>query len=254
MRFRLALALSVSIILIGFASWTRLTPAKTIPSLVAIEQVATTEEDYQEILNDFLEPKTATSTPSNVPLSNTDLLGRELIMDYINLAKSGQATDETVIALAENHVGNLPALNNVSRLSYSDIKAVTNTKANFQNYANEITKIHKAYAQSINSVGAGENNLNNLNPALYSFAGMLSSVYNDTASKLKNLPVPTSLAQTHLQLINTYLASAAAMKALSETEKDSATAFAGLVMVNDNLQKEERLLNEISLILTSNGI
>jgi len=93
-----------------------------------------------------------------------------------------------------------------------------------------------------------------LNTALYSFALTLSTAYTEAASKLKNLPVPASLVPTHLQLVNSYLSSATAMKAVSETEQDSAAAFAGLVVLNENLNKENTILTEISQILTSSGI
>lgn len=254
MRLRLALAFLVSIALIGVASWSRFAVAEKTPAnIVAIEQPEISGDDYDEILRDFLEPKTATSTPSEKgPLSSTDLIGRGLIMDYIGLAASGQATEASIATLANQYVTSIPALSKAQTISYSDLKKVTDTKINFQNYADELIKIHNSYAEIIN--GTNLDAFTNLNPNLYSMASTLGQAYIEAASKLKSLPVPTSLIQVHLQLVNSYFSSAAAMNAISGTETDSAAAFAGLITLNDNLTKEDAFLSEISQILTSNGI
>ena len=74
------------------------------------------------------------------------------------------------------------------------------------------------------------------------------------AKKLEILPVPTSLAFDHLLLINSYLSSATAMGAISKMETDSVAGFSGMVILNDNLKKEDILIAEISQILTSHGL
>lgn len=255
MRFNLALAVLMSVLLIGVSSWSRFTTTnKTQQGIVAVEQFNTNNDDYEDILQDFSTPKTASTTPVERSLSNTDLIGRQLILDYIGLAGSGQATDASVAALAEQYVISIPSINKAPTINSKDIQVVSNIKTNFQSYANEFTKIHKSYAEYINKAYVVGTNLNTLNPELYSLAITFSTAYTDTALKLKNLPVPTSLVSAHIQLVNSYLSSATAMKAISETEQDSAAAFAGLITLNENLDKENAFINAISQILTSNGI
>ena len=255
MRFRLAFALSVSIMLIGVASWSRFVAAEKGPAnLIAVKQVASELNDYDTILEDFTEPKETMDIPSDEPLSNTDLIGHQLILDYIGLAASGGAGTESIDALANKYVESIPTLNRPSVLSYADLKTVTNTKANFQNYADNITKIYRDYKETMEAVGIEKVDIETLNPTLYSSILVFSQTYNKTANELENLPVPGALAQIHLSLINTYIANAEAMKALADAERDSASAFAGLVALNENLAKEQELLNEISRVLTETGI
>ena len=254
MRFRLALALSVSILLIGTASWYRYgINDYTQSNIVTVEQFGTNSAYSADIVRDFLEPR-ATSTAPVAPLSDTEIIGRQLIADYINLAMSGQATETSINALADRYVESIPTLNKTPAISYADIKVVPNIKVNFQNYANELMTIHKNYAERIARTYTKGANLNTLGPELYSLTATFSIAYEDAASKLKNMAVPASIVPAHIQLVNSYLSSAMSMRAVSETEQDAATSFAGLIMLNDNLKKEDALINTISQILTSNDI
>ncbi len=254
MRTRLALAIFVSILLVGTASWSRFsTTSYTQPDLIAIKNMGAGDIQDETFLKDFLNPKTVGSASTTETLSNTDLIGRGLIMDYIGLAASGGAGTDSINALADRYIESIPTLNKAVALSLTDLKIVPDNKLNFQQYADQITKIYKAYANSINQISA-DGNLNTLNLQLYSSALSFSNTYTDTVTKLKSLPVPNALSQAHLELINNYLSSATAMKALSETEKDSASAFAGLIALNDNMGKEKVILDTISQILTVNGI
>ncbi|KKQ83449.1 MAG: hypothetical protein UT07_C0004G0003 [Parcubacteria group bacterium GW2011_GWB1_38_8] len=256
MRFRLALALLISILLVVTASWSRFGTTNYAPSIATLEQIQTDNEYYSDdsFIRDFLKPSTASTTLPAEPLSNTELIGRQLILDYIGLATSGQATEANIDAVANKYLESIPKIIKVQKISRSDIKIVPDNKSNFQNYADQILKIHREYAENINKAYTGANSLKTLNPAMYAFTLTFNISYINAANGLKNLPVPTSLADLHLQLINSYFSSAASMKALSETEQDSTAAFAGLIILNENLDKEDVILNEISNILTANGI
>ncbi|MDO8565059.1 MAG: hypothetical protein Q7R67_00300 [bacterium] len=243
MRWNLALAFSVSLLLVGYASWSRFTTASTTtPNLIAVESQATNEADYQEILNDFLEPKATSSTPvvtQAQPLTKTDMLSRELFSDYIGLAGSGQATEGTITALANKYVENLPKLNSTEVVSFSDLRVVSNTKANFQKYAEEFAEIENTFAEALGS-----------NDSPLSF----SKAYTVAAKSLKKTGVPSALTSQHLQLINSYLLSSTGMEVLSRMDSDPTTAFSGLVAVNEDLEKEAQLIKNITDILKSNGI
>jgi len=251
MRFRLALAFSVSILLIGVASWSRFTNVEKIqPSIVAIE---TNEGNYQDFLQDFLEPKTVGTTTPSEPLTNTDLIGRQLIMDYIGLAAGGDASTASIDALAERYVESIPTLNNALTISYIDLRVVSNTKVNFENYSTQLGNIYIKHSERINRAYA-EVIGTDLNNAYYSAAKEAGMIYENTAMELKNLPVPVSVALSHLKLVNKHLSSAAALESISETEKDPMTAFAGLVAVNENLDEEIVILKQIGQLLKTNGI
>ena len=258
MRARLILAFSVSIMLIGVATWSRFAFVDKPPAnIVAVTDAGSSLDDSQEVLKDFLAVKTATSTlpaASEKPVTDTDLIGRQLILDYVGLAASGGAGTESIDALANKYIESIPTLNRAPVLSYADLKTVTNTRANFQSYADKITKIYKSYEAGMKAAGLSDESNYSLNPALYSSAAAFSKIYEDTATALKNMPVPGALLQSHLGLINTYLSNAEAMVAVSNTQENSAAAFAGLVALNENIDKEQESLTEITRILTSNGI
>lgn len=255
MPFRLALALSVSVLFIGVASWYRFgTVEKVQPNIVAVDTLETGSNNYEDILGDFTAPKTAGTTTPQDPLSSTDLIGRQLILDYVGLAANGQATEAGLDLLASQYVENIATISKTVAMSSADIKTVADTKANFQNYDKKITKIYGDYAESIGKMRAVADNPDTLDSALYAAMLNLNATYNKAALELKDLPVPLSLATPHLKLLNSYLSSAAATKAISETQQDPAAAFASLVILSENNNAENAILNEISQILISNDI
>jgi hypothetical protein len=256
MKSGIILAIVVSLFMVGGASWMRSAKAKNSGGNVAIVQLDPESEAYQNFMNEFLSPESTGrgKTASYEPLSNTDIIGRQMIMDYISLASSGGAGTASIDLLAERYVESIPTLNKAVVLNLSDIRAVPNTKGNFKNYADEITVVYKTYVESMNKAQLPENRIDVLNPEFYSSTFAISMAYAEAANKLKNMQVPGALAQAHLQLTNSYAASAWAMESVSKADKDSANAFAGLIVLNEQIQKEEGLLKEIARILTTNGI
>ncbi len=257
MRFNLALSLLISLILIGTASWSRFVTAEYVqPNIVAVGPLEAGEESYEEIVNGFLKPET-TGTASTSPtetLSNTDIIGRGLIMDYIGLAANGQATEANIINLANQYVESVPNFNKATVLKAEDIKTVSNTKANFQKYSDTLTIIYKEYADGINKVNAMMGNLITVDSTFYSTVSDLNTIYTKASFELREMSVPMALLSVHLELLNSYLSNAAATEAISKTTEDSTSAFAGLIALNENVDEEIIILNEIDRILTSNGI
>ncbi|OHA89606.1 MAG: hypothetical protein A3C70_02520 [Candidatus Zambryskibacteria bacterium RIFCSPHIGHO2_02_FULL_43_14] len=255
MGFRLALAISVSVVLIGVSSWYRFgTTGYVQPNVVAIDQLGTSNDDYAEILNDFTIPKTSTSSVISAPLTNTDLIGRQLILDYVGLAGSGQATEANIISLANQYAENITIFNKATKIGAQDIKTVSNTKVNLENYSDNLAKIYMKHAGAINKAYAEKPSADALDKMSYSFAKNASATYTNTATELKNLTVPLILAATHLELVNIHLSSASAMNAIFEAEEDPITAVAGFIIVNENLDKEITVLKEIEQILQTNAI
>lgn len=252
MRFRLALALSVSILIIGAASWSRLAGVeKAQPSIVALEA---DDKNYQDFLQNLLESKTASSTSAEEPLSNTDLIGRQLIIDYIGLATSGEAGRAGINALANTYVESIPALLKVEKIDYQDIKTTSDTKTGFENYSDGLAKIYARHADRINTAYAGKVGVFSSNGSDFSFAQDAAAAYENTALELKGLAVPLRLVPAHLRLINTHFSNAAAMRSIYNLEKDPVTASSGLLAIKENIDEESRALKEISEIMETNAI
>src|SRR3989344_4032362 len=248
MKPGLALSLTISVLLIGVASWYRFGTVKVSqPNLVAVEL---TEGDYEEIVEDFTGPKEVSPiATSTKPLTSTDLVGRQLISDYVSLAGSGQVTDADILALADRYVEGLPTLSSAPTISYTDLKLVSDNKNNFQNYADTLTKIFNEYQASTNKIQINESDLETLSPAFYSSVATLSTAYASATFKLKIVAVPSSLGPSHLELVNIYLSTVAATNAISKTEQDSTAAFAALIHLNKDLERRTALLEEIAQIL-----
>lgn len=260
MRFNVTLAICLSVVLVGFASWQRFsTSSKPLPTLVAAENtsagnqdVADTQAAYQQLLETASTNPPTASTPKK-PLSNSDLIGRGLINDYLALLQSGKEIDNNALNnLAQKYVADIPSLTQAKTVT--SIRTAPDKAENFQIYADAISKIYNSYSSKINAIPVNKSDLDSLNPRAYSYLTAFSDAYRDAASALENVPVPETLAQTHLALINTYLSSAEAAKEISQADADSAAAFSGLVVFNNNLEREDALLAKISGVLTSHGL
>lgn len=249
MRFRLALAFSVSIMLIGLASWSRFSMAeKPVAGLVAINQAGTTLEDSSEMLQDFLGPKaSSTSSVSEEPLTGTDLVGRQLILDYVSLAASGGVSQTNLAALANKYVENIPALIKSEVISSSDLRTSSNNKEDIRNYSAKLWVVVLNHEQRINSVY--EDDWKYSAESSYNVIGQTSSIYAETASKLRDMEVPLILSSVHADLVNIELMNSAAAKAVAEMATDPVTGFAGLVIFNQNMDKEMSALATIRKVL-----
>ncbi len=223
-------------------------------NLIAVEPRNLSDSEYQALLADLAEPRDTTTSAPEEPTETADLIGRQFVMDYIDLASNGEAGAASIEALAEKYVESIPTLNTAPRLAYTDLKIVTNTNVNFQNYAQETAKIYEIYKAKLEETGIQDGKLDSLSPVLYSSATTISETYTEAASQLAATAVPGSMAQAHLGLINSFLSTAEAMKALSGAGRDSAKAFAGIITLNENIDKEQGFIQEIDAALASHGI
>lgn len=250
MRNRVVLALFLALLLVGGATWMRVKNSRAAsPSLVSVDTPAL--EIYNS--DDFWKNNSASSTP-NAPKSDTDLIARSLLLDYVNLATSGQASEENLTALADKYAEKIPALKNADSIGLADLNAVSNTIENFQHYDSEATRIHVKYSGRIDQVYRPEEDLTTLGPELYSFLDGVGSEYESMALELQNLPVPFSVADLHMQLINAYLSTAAGLRALSKIDENPAGALSGLVTVRSKFKEEQDIIQEINQVLNKNGI
>ncbi len=257
MRPGLVASLLISLVLVGGATWVRFSPKDSVSeglTVVSSSGVSATQDD-PSFLDKFLGTSSSEAPKSvtNEPLTGSDILSRQLVSEYISLATNGGGTDAELQSLADKYISSIPSLTTSTIVDYIELKTVTNTKDNFQRYADLVTKIHRTYASSIQEAYAGTA-IDSLGQKLYSVTDQLSSIYTKTSTELKNTSVPYELAPAHLRLINLYLSNASSLKAISNTETDSATAFAGLLVVNKNAEEEATILGEITRILTANGI
>lgn len=255
MKPGLTIALTVSVLMIGTAMWLRFSgeAASTEGGLVAVERYDTSDWYYEDILNDFLEPKETGAAKDYEPLTGTDAISRQLLIDYVGLAGSGQASPSELEALANRYIDSIPTLQVSRTFNAAELKVVANSKANFQAYSNSLNQIFQEYSRQIGRVQGNDYSSQSNTRDLASLS-VMSKAYNTAAESLKELAVPAELGKLHVDLINSYYSSATAMEAISNTESDAASAFAGLLVINKNSGKELDIAEEITTILASQGI
>ena len=256
MRSGVILAVLASLVLVGGAFWYRFQTPEPTPNLVAVtNETPTSEAFYNELFANFVNAASSTSatTPED-PKTGTELIGRQLMLDYLNLAGTGQATEANLQALADQYVESIPTLNYASRVTFGDLVIVGNDKEDFRTYSNGLGMIYQKHAGAVTSGSSMEEVSNSITNAHYAFLKKAGQSYTDQAIDLKNLPVPAKLANAHLKLVNLHLSSGAALESFSKTEEDPASGFAGVIILNQNLNEETTILQEIGTILSQNGI
>ncbi|MEK7147690.1 MAG: hypothetical protein AAB758_00155 [Patescibacteria group bacterium] len=238
MRRGIALSVFLSIILIVGALWSRYSHSALSITENGLTVVSAVKNDSKDLLDTFIKTdEEVVAAPET--LNNSDILGRGLLSEYINLTTNKRDSDQNVDALVNKYIQTIPTLVQSEVVNYFDLKIVANNKANFNEYAQGFAQVESGLAQMVTADNSPLN---------------FSKAYSEAAKTLKKMDVPVALASVHLQLLNSYLLSAEAMGALSKMDSDPTTAFSGLVVVNSNLDKENNLINEIAKILKTNGV
>jgi hypothetical protein len=246
------LALFISIVLIGTAGWVRATENKNQKlGLIVVPSLPQDLMNYDESGGQLTIQNNDVSPPD---LSGTDLIGRQMIADYITLSANGKATNENISSLAQKYVESIPTLIAPERFSLTDLKIIANNQKNLENYAQNVMRIYREYASELLSIEARGNVSTLLISGSGEAASKMSTAYAETAKKLKGVEAPQPVAQLHLNLVNLYLENAAAMNSIATLNADPANAFAGLILMSGNINEEAQLLAEIEQVLTANGI
>lgn len=253
MKKPIVFALFFSILLILFSFYLVNRKSQSIvskPTLIPFEN----SEQYPEALWQLY---TSTSTPSEDgdtdTLTGTDLVSRQLILDYLNLARSGEASEENSQLLIEKYVDSIPTLISSKVLSPLDLKIVPSTSKNIKNYSEELVGIYNKY-----SVGFSKFNTNNFedifDPETKKMFEEMSQIYRETAESLSKMNVLSDIINEHLSLVNLHYKNAESAKRLSASENDPASGLAGIVHLSENYNIEIQVINNINQYLIENDI
>lgn len=252
MRLSVLSALCVSLALIIGASWFKTDTVVKNPNLLSVEvPLSSNLESYEP--TSVADLKATSEATNEEPLTTTDLVSRQLLIEYMNLAASGGASEEAINNLASKYAETVPTLGEQQKKNISEIKVVSNEQKSFLNYSEIMTDIIGSHSTKVESILLNGEGVEELGPELYSVAQSLSNIYRETSLKILSVPAPLSLSQIHLDLINTYLAISQATEYMTKTDEDPVMAFAGTVMFKDSASKEAPLLSEINRILNQYG-
>jgi hypothetical protein len=254
MRFRLGFALSVSLILILGALFFRFVySSRTVSYLATVPSGNSQSDEALNVTDDSVDITDTTTTPEN--LNTTDLVARQLFSDYLDLTSQGAVTDETVANLADKYAENVLSLNSFSGIKATDLKTVPDSKEAMALYGQNVTTIYDKYQSLTKSAAKKGGDLSQVDSPLFSTTmDTFGKLYLRAADELKNISVPSSLVDIHMQLVNNYLSSAEAIQSISKINSDSASAFAALNAQAQNSENETGILLNIQMALASKGV
>ncbi len=251
MHRHLGLALSFSALLIGGATWFRFASAENFSPTLSVVNDAPTSISEVSIVDS---PITSGNSAS-ANLTTTDLVGRQLVSDYLSLASNGQATDENINSLVGNFATNLSNLNSFKLYSSIDLVIVPDSKTSLEAYGASVSRIYKKYHDAAGRVVATAGPLTEVESKNFSSAMVaLADLYKKSSEELKTVPTPSSLAEAHLKLVNNYISSSNALTAVANVNKDSTTAYAALSTQTENSAEETLIFSTIQTKLLGNGI
>jgi hypothetical protein len=257
MQRRLAVALSISVLLIGGATWFRLTRVVKASRNLIVENKTTTSNLSSAALSeaDIQTTATPTNATTSESLNTTDLVGRQFMTDYLGLASNGQVTDANVSKLVDNYATNISNLDSFRPFATADITVVPTSKDTLDAYSKKVTAVYTKYhalgMNITNSAGdLSSTDSKNFAPTMLA----LSKLALSAAEELKAVPVPDSLSVDHLQLVNNGISSANALKAIGSINDDSVTAYAALNAQAQNASEATTILLDIQSKLLASGI
>jgi len=190
--------------------------------------------------------------------TETDILSKKLFAEYINLKQSGNFNEEAVIATVNNLVAE--EIQNKKDTQYyflKDIKTFpSDNKTLLKSYGNSFasirTKYKNQYLQNPLVKEGGVANL--LDPEFLQGLVRTSEVYRNMAVELLKIAAPKDLIDTHLEILNNYMASSDGLKELSALSTDPVLGMIGTQRHIEAEGKEKNLLSGVAEYLSDNGI
>jgi hypothetical protein len=251
-RFNLTLSILVSIVFIGGAVWLRASQTNSANENLGLESVPNSEVAiFEGSPQDVYLGEKATSTQN---LNQTDLLGRQLFSDYLNLSSQGSVTSEKINNLANSYADNILNLQTSSKIDKSSLTITTNSQATLSTYGTAVLTLRIRYGDAVQKLVNQTGAKNADDPKVQDLMLSISQTYKQAAQDLINMPVPQSLADNHLKLINNYLSSSEAARTIANADTDPMGAYAALNVQVKNGEEENLLLGNIQSIMAANGI
>lgn len=238
MRFGIGVALALSILMILGAGYLKAGVAKPLATVVSVSNPpdtlpASTTEEY-----------IATSTPESKPetLSTTDLVARQLLMDYLGLASNGQTDPTSLQNLANKYVDQIAVLAKpAEEISPSSLQTVPDSSANYLAYDNTLSSLNQNFVNSLSRVDKSKPE---------EVAKTLAASYALEATELKSMPVPLGAVSAHIKIIANYETLAKAYGGIFG-DIDPSQAFANLYLLQNASSESDSLWKSLASAIKS---
>ncbi len=198
------------------------------------------------------------SQPTATKLSETDLVARQLFSDYIDMHKNGQTSTVNLNELASRYAQGIieqtPAVS-TKKIDVTDVLVVPDSEESLYVYGGNMLAVRAKYAklaeQEYLKSGAKPGDDTG---AFENFAKVAADLYKTSAEEVLKIPVPTSLTDNHVEIVNNYYESAGAMDTIAEATENPINAFAAINIQTANAQKEGSLFLNIQVAMMANGL
>ncbi|MCK4386579.1 MAG: hypothetical protein KAV41_00625 [Candidatus Pacebacteria bacterium] len=199
--------------------------------------------------NDLLKNEIVQSAPDDAQagqtLTQTDRLARELFVGYAALKQEGQLNganqDRFIEALVEKNLGR-----EIKEIySLTDLKIISNNHSNIQTYANEIKKLTEKIPELKYEPLVLKQAMEINNPGMLKELDFNILTYKQMIGWFLEIPVPSAVAEFHLNVINALNEMTADTKNMQKMFSDP---IAGLLGVQKYIKDEEKFNNALTEI------
>lgn len=220
--------------------------------------------DGEEVKNKITEIDTdktsenGTETEKKLTGTETDIISKKLFAEYINLKQTGNFNEESVLAVANNLVAE--QIQNKKAVQYyfsKDIKTFpSDDKILLKLYGDSFASIKKKYEKQYldNPLVKKGETANLIDPAFLQGLVRASDIYKNMTLELSKIAVPKDLADTHMEILNNYMASSDGLKELSVLSTDPVMGMIGMQRHTEATIKEKDLLVTVAENLFGKGI
>jgi hypothetical protein len=245
MRPRVITAITLSLIVILTATWFRVfqTPKESV-GLVAVAGA----NEYIEIVPVNIFEDEIDAEGEIEQLSQSDMISRQLMTDYLGLSLAGQATPKNVATLASKYANNILDLSVQPSFDPNETEIVADTEENVRSYAQSTNAIYSKYREQVSKIAVSANQ------DIEGTMNAISIVYKSITEELRLLSVPASFKEKHVALIKNHLSSSLALFAFVNMKIDPMVAMAGLNTYKINSEKETTLFTDLRLLFATRGI
>ncbi len=253
MKSYVYVAIFLSVVLIGGSLVLRLKAGPSNSALMAIQNDARVATDPSTI---FGATTASTSPVSTEPLSEIDLISRQLFSEYAQLTRNGQATPENLEGLGIKYAENIFGQQSIATPSIplSSLLVVSNSTANLNAYKTQIILFKAKYTAQARKLGTQNFSEDLQDPKFKTFMNTAATMYTTAAKELLKMPVPTPLIHTHAALISSYLVDGEVMRQIADPNTDPVRIYPAIALQIENTEREAQLFLNIKFILQANGI
>ena len=173
------------------------------------------------------------------------MVSRQLLSNLISLNNSGNASVENIHKVAEAYANTITEQTTITPTTLSDLTIISDNNQNTATYIKKVFTLRNSAQDKVSGNSTALSLTGVLDPKFPGVMLEMSKIYSELAYQLKSLPVPTSLAENHVKLINNYLSSSQATRAMSSVETDPISSLPAIYTQANNSNEEELLISNI---------